>query len=99
MPHVFPCPTGNGASIVFLDDTLTETQKAKGIKVDKLPEPESIAGKQARLNGNKETGEVFYEYVDVPVEPESELETRIMKLENLLVTKGIVKQEEMEITK
>jgi hypothetical protein len=45
MPYIFPSPDGYGASIVYREDTLSEENKARGIKVDSIPQPENIPGK------------------------------------------------------
>jgi hypothetical protein len=99
MPYIFPNPDGYGASIVYREDTLSEENKARGIKVDSIPQPENIPGKTPVLKADKKTGTVFYEYVDTPEEPqsqtESELEKRIVRLEMLLVEKKVLAVEDL----
>jgi len=58
----------NNASIVYDETTLTNEQKAKGIAIAELPTAETPEGKQAVLKCKKSTGEVWYEYVDIPVD-------------------------------
>ena len=68
----------NNASVVYDETTLTAEQKTKGIAVEVLPVPETPEGKQSVLKCNKSTGEVWYEYVDTPVD---NTEQRIADLE------------------
>ena len=68
----------NNASIVYDETTLTEEQKVKGIAIAELPIEEVPKGKQAVLKCKKSTGEVWYEYVDIPVD---NTEQRIADLE------------------
>lgn len=68
----------NNASVVYDETTLTEQEKTKGIPVAELPIADIPEGKQAVLKCNKSTGEVWYEYVDIPVD---NTEQRIADLE------------------
>ena len=68
----------NNASVVYDETTLTNDQKANGIAIESLPIAETPEGKQAVLKCNKSTGEVWYEYVDIPVDT---IEQRIADLE------------------
>ena len=68
----------NDASVVYDETTLTEEQKVKGIAIAELPIEEVPKGKQAVLKCKKSTGEVWYEYVDIPVD---NTEQRITDLE------------------
>jgi hypothetical protein len=68
----------NNASVVYDETTLTEQEKTKGIPVAELPTAETPEGKQAVLKCKKSTGEVWYEYVDIPVD---NTEQRIIDLE------------------
>lgn len=58
----------NNASVVYDETTLTEEQKVKGIAIAELPIEEIPKGKQAVLKCKKSTGEVWCEYVDIPVD-------------------------------
>ena len=71
MIYVFENPNNN-ASVVYDENTLTAEQKTKGIAVEVLPVPETPEGKQAVLKCKKSTGEVWYEYIDIPKDPEVE---------------------------
>ena len=77
MFYVFENPD-NLASIVYDETTLTNGQKANGIAIESLPIAETPEGKQAVLKCKKSTGEVWYEYVDIPVD---NTEQRIADLE------------------
>ena len=68
----------NDASVVYDETTLTNGQKANGIAIESLPIAETPEGKQAVLKCKKSTGEVWYEYVDIPVD---NTEQRITDLE------------------
>ena len=68
----------NNASVVYDETTLTNGQKANGIAIESLPIAETPEGKQAVLKCKKSTGEVWYEYVDIPVD---NTEQRITDLE------------------
>ena len=68
----------NDASVVYDETTLTEEQKVKGIAIAELPIEEVPKGKQAVLKCKKSTGEVWYEYIDIPVD---NTEQRIADLE------------------
>lgn len=62
-------------------ETLKPEQTAKGILVDYLPEPENN-GKVANMYCRPSTGEVWYEYIDMPIPPEVEqLKQRTADLE------------------
>ena len=77
MFYVFENPD-NLASIVYDETTLTNGQKANGVAIESLPIAETPEGKQAVLKCRKSTGEVWYEYVDIPVD---NTEQRIVDLE------------------
>jgi hypothetical protein len=68
----------NNASVVYDETTLTNGQKANGIAIESLPIAETPEGKQAVLKCKKATEEVWYEYVDIPV---NNTEQRIADLE------------------
>jgi len=50
--------------------------------VDELPKPQTPPGKIAVLKVKKETGEVWYEYVD---NPQTELEQRLSAVEDAVL--------------
>lgn len=68
----------NNASVVYDETTLTNGQKANGIAIESLPIAETPEGKRAVLKCRKATEEVWYEYVDIPVD---NTEQRIADLE------------------
>ena len=61
-----------GGSVVYDGDTITEEQKAEAAAVEALPEPEQIEGKYAQIRADKATETVYYEYKDIPQDPEIE---------------------------
>lgn len=54
-----------GSSIVYDENTLTEEEKENGLAIEELPIPENIDGFYAQIHSNKETKEVWYEYVEI----------------------------------
>ena len=58
---------GNGACIVFDGSFLTEEEKKYAVKIETLPEPEVIEGKEHFLRCNHETKKVWYDYVDIDI--------------------------------
>lgn len=82
MLYIFENPN-NLASVVYDETILTEKEKAKGIAIEQLPEEQTIEGKIAVLKCRKTTGEVWYEYEDIPVTKDdkiSELEKQVNAL-------------------
>jgi hypothetical protein len=73
MIYLFENPNNN-ASIVYDETTLTNAQKAKGVAVEELPTPQTPQGKQAILKVKKSTEEVWYEYIDAPIDEATEIE-------------------------
>jgi hypothetical protein len=67
MIYVFP--QGN---IVYDDSTVTDAQKAQAVAVESLPEPQTPQGKYAVIRANKTMETVYYEYKDIPKDPEVE---------------------------
>ena len=59
---------------VYNAELLSKEQKERAVAVEKLPEPNPPKGKIGRIKASKETGEVYYEYEDIPVEEEVEEE-------------------------
>lgn len=84
MIYVFP--SNDGASIVYDETTLTEEYKLKGIPLEQLPDIVPQEGKKPILKANKETGEVWWEYIDIVTPREKELEQRIAELEQIIDT-------------
>lgn len=70
MIYLFENPD-NTASIIYDETTLTEDLKQKGIAIEVLPIREDN-GKDAILKCKKSTNEVWYEYIDVPVDTTQE---------------------------
>jgi uncharacterized protein YaiL (DUF2058 family) len=73
MIYLFENPN-NSASIVYDETTLTDAQKTKGVAVEELPKPKTPEGKQAILKVNKSTSEIWYEYIDAPIDEATEIE-------------------------
>ena len=67
MIYVFP--QGN---IVYDGSTINDAQKAQAVAVESLPEPQTPQGKYAVIRANKATETVYYEYKDIPKDPEVE---------------------------
>ena len=81
--YVFP-GINKDCSIVYDATTLTAEEKKRGIELAALPEPEEPEkreGKYAVLRGDLITGQVWYEYIDLPTDP---LEQHISDLEEAL---------------
>lgn len=70
--------------IVYVDELLSEGEKANAYYFTEIPEPESIEGKVPRMFLNPTTREIFYEYVDRPLTPEEELRQRIELMQQAL---------------
>jgi hypothetical protein len=58
---------GYGCGIVFDGDSITQEQRDHAVKVESVPEPEVIQGKNAILRCNHQTKEVWYDYVDIDI--------------------------------
>lgn len=77
----------NNASWTIEGHLLTEEQKANAIIIEQLPEKQNIEGKVAVLKCKKETGEVWYEYEDIPItedEKIAELEKALLEATTLI---------------
>ena len=61
-----------GGNIVYDGSTISEEQKAQAVAVESLPIPETPAGKYAAIKADKATEMVWYEYKDIPKDPEVE---------------------------
>ena len=59
-----------GGSIVYDGNTISEEQKAQAVAVESLPEPQTPEGKYAQIRADKATETVYYEYIDLPKDPE-----------------------------
>lgn len=67
MIYVFP--EGN---VVYDGNTISEEQKAQAVAVESLPKPDTPEGKYAQIRADKATETVYYEYIDLPKDPEVE---------------------------
>jgi hypothetical protein len=67
MIYLFDSELG-GCGIVFNPSFLSEEEIAFAVKVERIPEPEIIEGKEAVLRCNHKTKRVWYEYVDIQPE-------------------------------
>ncbi len=61
-----------GGSVVYDGDTITDNQKAQAVAVESLPKPQTPEGKYAQIRANKAAETVYYEYIDLPKDPEVE---------------------------
>jgi hypothetical protein len=59
-----------GGNVVYDGDTITEEQKAQAVAVESLPKPDTPEGKYAQIRADKTAGTVYYEYIDLPKDPE-----------------------------
>ncbi len=77
----------------YMPELLTPEEKALGILVDSIPQPERFPNKRAELFYNTDTQTLFYEYYDMePMSPTPE--QIIQNLQNELNT---VKEENKEL--
>jgi hypothetical protein len=75
-----------GGSVVYDGSTISEEQKARAVVVEALPEPQTPEGKYPVLRANKATETVYYEYKDIPPQPEiEELKTRLRESEQAIL--------------
>ena len=85
MIYVFP--EGN---VVYDGNTISEEQKAQAVAVESLPEPQTPEGKYAQIRADKATETVYYEYIDLPKDPEVEqLKQVIADLTELVLFGGV----------
>lgn len=78
-----------GGSIVYDGNTITEEQKTRAVAVETLPTPKTLEGKYAVIRSNVATGEVWYEYVDKPKDPEvEELKQLVADLAEIVLLGG-----------
>lgn len=92
MTYVFE-NQNNLASVVFDEKTLSEVDKASGFAVEELPQIDEQQRKIPVLKCKKETGEVWYEYVD---ELKSVEDQRIYDLESELLNTKLAMAELVE---
>ena len=79
-----------GGSVVYDGSTLTEEQKAEAVAVESLPEPQTPEGKYAQIRADKATETVYYEYIDIPKDPEVEqLKQVVADLTELVLFGGV----------
>ena len=96
MIYIFPENSNGACSIHYAPELLSESQKAKGIALEKLPEPEKVEGKYAELYADLKAGKIWYEYKDIPQETNlDEIEQRLDKIEQRLnnIEKIIIKND------
>ncbi len=80
-----------GGNIVYDGSTISNEEKNKAVAVEKLPIAEVIEGKIAVLKANMETNEVYFEYIDKPVDPEIEqLKKIVADLTELVLFGGAI---------
>lgn len=82
MIYVFENPSNNASWVE--GDNLSEKDKERAVILEQLPPREQIEGKQAILKCKKATGEVWYEYEDIPPTPEDETQKKITELEQAI---------------
>jgi len=58
----------------YMPEQLTAEERAKGVSVPEIPEAERIRGKAAALYVNPQTGDLWHEYVNVPLTQEEHME-------------------------
>jgi hypothetical protein len=77
-------------NVVYDGDTITEEQKAQAVAVEALPEPQTPEGKHAQIRADKATETVYYEYIDLPKDPEVEqLKQVVADLTELVLFGGV----------
>lgn len=85
MIYVFP--QGN---IVYDGSTISDEQKAYAVAVESLPEPQTLEGKYGVLMADKANETVYYEYKDIPEDPEVEQLKRVVAdLTELILFGGV----------
>lgn len=79
-----------GGSVVYDGGAITEEQKAQAVAVESLPEPQTPEGKYAQIRADKAAGTVYYEYIDIPKDPEVEqLKQVVADLTELVLFGGV----------
>ena len=59
-----------GGNVVYDGNTISDEQKAQAVAVESLPELQTPEGKYAVIKADKTAGTVYYEYIDLPKDPE-----------------------------
>jgi len=85
---------GRVERIHYKPELLSQEQRANGIEVDAVPEPEQREGKIPVLHVSAQTKELWYEYVDRPL---TELEQQMAALhaDNLVALEAVATLYEM----
>ena len=79
-----------GGSVVYDGSTISDEQKTKAVAVESLPEPQTPEGKYAQIRVDKATETVYYEYIDLPKDPEIEqLKQVVADLTELVLFGGV----------
>lgn len=79
-------------NVVYDSSALTAEQRSQAVAVDKLPEPQTPKGKYAQIKADKATETVYYEYLDLPQDPELEqLKQVVADLTELVLLGGMSK--------
>ena len=79
-----------GGNVVYDGDTITEEQKSQAVAVESLPKPDTPEGKYAQIRADKTAGTVYYEYIDLPKDPEvKQLKQVVADLTELVLFGGV----------
>ncbi len=77
-------------AVVYDGNTISEEQKAQAVAVESLPKPDTPEGKYAQIRADKATETVYYEYIDLPKDPEVEqLKQVVADLTELVLFGGV----------
>lgn len=80
-----------GGSVVYDGDTLSDEQKTKAVAVETLPEQQTPEGQYTQIRADKATETVYYEYLDIPKDPELEqLKQVVADLVELVLLGGAI---------
>lgn len=77
-----------GGNIVYDGRNLSDAEKARSVAIEELPVSEVIEGKIAVLKADLEANKVYYEYIDKPVDAETDLSE--LKLANEMLTESLI---------
>lgn len=77
-------------NIVYDGSTITDEQKTKAVAVEALPKPDVTEGKIAVLRANKATETVYYEYIDAPIDPISEIISEPVDEEKAYLSEAVI---------
>ena len=79
-----------GGNVVYDGNTITEEQKSQAVGVEALPVPNIPEGKYAQIRADKTAETVYYEYIDLPKDPEVEqLKQVVADLTELVLFGGV----------